>query len=124
MKKIGFIIAAFLSSSFAFAQTAQFGIRAGANLANITSNQGTSSTARVGFHAGLLAHIHVAPSIAIQPEAVYSSQGFKYVYDAGGRYNGEHSVELDYVNIPILFQYMPGSGFRLETGPQLGILTR
>jgi hypothetical protein len=29
---------------------------------------------------------------------------------------------LSYLNIPVLFQYMTGTGFRLETGPQLGFM--
>lgn len=123
MKKIGLSLSVLmLTSSVLFAQVPQFGIKGGVNVSNLTNNQGTQTSSRVGFHVGALAHIHVAPSIAIQPEAVYSSQGFKYIYDAPGTYNGEHSVALDYINIPVLFQYMIGTGFRLETGPQLGIL--
>jgi len=31
-------------------------------------------------------------------------------------------MRLLYLNMPMLAQYMTGSGFRLETGPQLGFL--
>jgi hypothetical protein len=32
------------------------------------------------------------------------------------------ALRLNYINVPVL-QYMFGDGFRLQTGPQLGILT-
>jgi hypothetical protein len=44
---------------------------------------------------------------------VYSTQGAEYN-------NGK--LKLNYINVPVLGQYMFGSGFRLQTGPQLGIL--
>jgi hypothetical protein len=44
----------------------------------------------------------------------YSAQGAKF---------GGATSKIDYVNIPLLFQYMFANGLRLETGPQLGIRT-
>ena len=69
--------------------------------------------ARIGFHGGLLIHVPVKPKLAIQPEIVYSQQGAEFT-------NGKQ--KLDYVNIPFLFQYLFSNGFRLQTGPQIGIL--
>ena len=34
----------------------------------------------------------------------------------------ETKLELGYINVPILFQYMTGSGFRFQGGPQIGFL--
>src|SRR4029077_5243598 len=31
--------------------------------------------------------------------------------------------KLNYINVPVLGQYMFADGFRLQTGPQVGILT-
>jgi hypothetical protein len=31
-------------------------------------------------------------------------------------------VELGYINVPVLVQYMFGNGFRVEAGPQVGFL--
>jgi hypothetical protein len=70
-----------------------------------------------GFNAGLLGHIHLAPQLALQPEIVYSAQGTKYT-----ALNQEHKINLGYVNVPVLFQYMFDNGFRLEAGPQVGFL--
>jgi hypothetical protein len=94
--------------------TVQFGIKAGVNLAKLTNSGPEVFDYRTGFHAGALAHIHITPSFAIQPELVYSLQGAKF---SGG------TDQFDYLNIPVLFQFLFGDGFRLQTGPQLGILT-
>jgi hypothetical protein len=122
MKKIGLILSALFAIVVVNAQIPQFGIKGGVNVSNVNSNEGTATSSRLGFHVGALAHIHLGSSFAIQPEAMYSSQGFKYVENDPGPYKGEHSVALDYVNVPVLLQYMIGTGFRLETGPQLGVL--
>ncbi len=34
----------------------------------------------------------------------------------------ETTFKLDYINIPLMLQYMFSNGFRLEAGPQLGFL--
>ena len=95
------------------AQRTRFGLKAGVNLANYNDAANTSG-ARTGFHVGGLAHIHINRSLAFQPELVYSTQGAEFV-------GGKHKI--DYINIPLLLQYMFRSGFRLETGPQVGFLT-
>ena len=96
-----------------------FGIKAGLNFANIsTSGDVTDYDIRTSFNAGVFAHIHFAAHWAVQPELYYSGQGGKY--DNGATNKG--STELNYLNVPIILQYMFGNGFRLETGPQLGFL--
>lgn len=112
MKKISLFAAALAVCAIAAAQKPVFGIKAGLNLANLTNTNGSF---RAGLHAGGLMHAHFTPAFSIQPEIMYSMQGAKYDNDA--RYT------LGYVNIPVLLQYNFGDGFRLQGGPQLGILT-
>jgi hypothetical protein len=116
MKKIALLVAApfLILTASAQRSSVNFGIKAGANIANFNDGNGTTG-ARTGFHGGLLAHIHTShSSLAVQPELVYSAQGAKF---STGTY------KVDYLNIPVLLQYMFSGGFRLETGPQLGVLT-
>jgi Outer membrane protein beta-barrel domain len=40
----------------------------------------------------------------------------------GGK-SGDNKLNLNYINIPLLAQYMTLDGFRFETGPQIGFLT-
>jgi hypothetical protein len=115
MKKI--ILSAFvlLLLNVAFAQPGvHFGIKGGVNFADLKDENNSNTDAKTGFNAGALAHIHLTKSFAIQPEVVYSAQGAEYA-------NGK--LKLNYINIPVLAQYMFANGFRLQTGPQLGILT-
>ncbi len=85
------------------------GIKGGLNVYNIHNDNNTEYDSKTGFHFGLLGHIHGDRHLAIQPEIVYSTQGTK-------------NYSLDYINVPVLFQYMFDNGFRLQAGPQVGFL--
>lgn len=115
MKKTAFVFLGILVSALCFAQRSHtsFGLKAGVNIADF-NDAARSTDPRIGFHVGGLAHIHLDPNWALQPELTYSAQGAKF---GGGTY------KVDYVNIPLLFQYMFANGLRLETGPQIGIRT-
>jgi len=89
------------------------GIKGGVNVYNVHNNNDTKYDSKAGFHFGLLGHIHFDSNFAIQPEIVYSAQGAK---------NGDTKYNLDYLNVPVLFQYMFDNGFRIQAGPQLGLL--
>ena len=90
------------------------GIKGGVNVYNVHNDNNTKYDQRTGYHFGLLGHIHFDSQFAIQPEIVYSAQGAKiWEYT---KYN------LDYINVPVLFQYMFDNGFRLQAGPQVGFL--
>jgi hypothetical protein len=115
MKKSVLVSVAILCSTFFLhAQHTQFGIKAGWNLASAEVEEGDDYDSKSGFHAGALAHIHVSTHFAVQPEIYYSTQGGE---------QGDFKLKLNYINIPVLGQYMFSNGFRLQTGPQLGIRT-
>jgi hypothetical protein len=113
MKKISLIALAICATTMVFAQRTSFGLKAGLNYSTLTNQD-----YKVGYHLGALAHIHMSPTWAMQPELVYSNQGGEYTLSNGQK----HKLNLNYVNIPVLFQYMVGTGLRLETGPQVGFL--
>jgi hypothetical protein len=118
MKKIFvFVIASFAAIHLFAQERPVFGIKAGLNLAKTTNSNGGSRDFKAGLHAGVLAHIHLSHQFALQPELLYSGQGAKYTIS-----DGEHNLNLNYVNIPVMLQFMFDNGFRLQTGPQLGFL--
>ncbi|MDQ3277700.1 MAG: PorT family protein, partial [Bacteroidota bacterium] len=82
----------------------QFGLKAGANLATLTNNANMDVDHRTGFHAGALAHIHLGSSFALQPEVMFSAQGAEYT--------NNRRDKINYVNVPVLGQYMIGKGLR------------
>jgi hypothetical protein len=111
MKIILVIILLLSLSAVSKAQDTHFGLKAGLNISSLDVKQGVDWDAKAGFHFGGLAHVHLTPHFAVQPEIVFSQQG--------GEYNSD-KWKINYLNIPVLLQYMTGSGFRLQTGPQLG----
>jgi hypothetical protein len=118
MKKICLLIIGITSAIISFSQGAKFGLKAGVNIATIKWEDGADGDARIGLHAGGLAHIHLTPQWALQPEVYYSAEGGKMTVSS----NEEVTWKNDYINIPLLLQYNFDNGFRLQAGPQLGLL--
>jgi len=94
-----------------------FGVKGGLNYYNIYNDLNTNYDPRIGYHVGIFGHIHFNNYFSFQPEVVYSTQGAKYKFNSvDTRYN------LNYINVPVLFQYMFDNGFRIQAGPQVGLL--
>ncbi len=98
-----------------YSQTPVLGIKAGANVSNLRVKSNNTDY-KAGVNLGLLAHIHLSKDWALQPEVMYSQQGGKSTN------NNKLTTNLDYINVPLLAQYMFSNGFRLEAGPQIGFL--
>ena len=111
MKKILLTAAAVVASCFANAQDAKFGAKAGLNFSSIAGFEGAKN--QVGFHIGGYATISVSDKFAVQPELLYSAQGAKF---EGG------SLNLSYINIPVMAKFNVADKFNLEVGPQIGLL--
>jgi hypothetical protein len=111
------IIAILIMTGTAGAQHSHIGIKAGLNITNVHHDNNIVYDYKAGLHAGMLAHIHLAKHFAIQPEVVFSMQGARYDF-----FNTTTQYNLNYVNVPVLFQFMFGHGFRLQAGPQAGFL--
>ncbi|MBI3883318.1 MAG: PorT family protein [Sphingobacteriales bacterium] len=126
MKKILFITALAFGCYSANAQKktspVNFGLKGGLNVSNLTTNgSGFDYQFKPSFHAGGLLHIHLGDKyhrFALQPELLFSRQGASFNDITNTKYN----VALNYIAVPVLFQYMFGNGFRLETGPQVSAM--
>ena len=107
----------FIVTGVASAQNTNLGIKGGLNAYTINDDDNSNTEYILGFHVGLLGHFHLNDQFALQPEVVFSTQGAQYKV-AGT----DFKQELSYINIPVLLQYMFNNGFRIQAGPQLGIL--
>jgi hypothetical protein len=119
MKKALFVCAMSLSALFINAQKRshlEVGLKGGLNIASLIQKN-TDYKSRLSFNAGGFANLRLAEHLAIQPELLYTSQGAKNTF-----LNQEFETRLGYFAVPVLFQYITNSGFRLETGPQFGVL--
>ena len=126
MKKIIAIVFIALLGTTGVKAQASFGIKGGVNFASIAGNVNSAVRYRTGFNVGVVTEIETSPVTSVQPEILYSSQGF---YFRGGRVGGidgdyfePDTFKLDYLNIPLVFKYYINEGFSIESGPQLGFL--
>lgn len=118
MKKTIIIITTFFTAYTLKAQNVHFGIKAGMNASSLNSSSSNSDMqTKIGFNAGILAHIHTEnPRWSLQPEIYFSDEGAK------SKSNSDAKLNIGFLNIPILAQYMFENGFRIEGGPQVGFL--
>jgi hypothetical protein len=100
-------------------ESVTFGAKAGATFSGDGVNAFNDPNARISFNLGLLTEIPLTNKFSIQPEVLYSVQG----YDIAVRNNaGEIEYQLDYINIPVLAKFYVIDGLALEAGPQVGFL--
>jgi opacity protein-like surface antigen len=114
MKKVVLTAAAVFAFGFANAQDVKFGVKGGLNVATLTGDVDDASS-KVGFHVGGFAEIKVSDKFAVQPELLFSTQGAKS--------DGDGTLNLSYVNIPVMAKFYVADAFSLEAGPQIGFLT-
>lgn len=95
------------------AQTTQFGIKGGLNIANLIGDVNDNVKGRTSFHGGIVAEFSISDMFSIQPELLYSSQGYTF---------GNVTGTSDYINIPVMGKFYPIEGLSIEMGPQLGFL--
>jgi len=115
MKKVfGFL--AIATISMVHAQS--FGVKGGANISTISKERSWDDTnAKLGYYVGLYVHAPVNSIFSIQPEVLYNNVGVKY--DNGKR---SHTLGLDYISAPIMFQFELIPKFYVEAGPQFSFL--
>jgi hypothetical protein len=96
-----------------------FGAKAGVNFASFTGDIDGENVddweGRTGLNFGGVVNIPISDVFAVQPEVIFSQQGFteSYMgYDVTGRF--------DYLNIPVLADFTVAEGFSLQAGPQVG----
>lgn len=99
-----------------------FGAKGGVNFSTFSGdgvNAWNDPKGRTSFHLGLVAEIPMSPRFSIQPEVLYSGQG----YDIASRENANDvEYQLDYINVPVIAKIYVFEGLALEAGPQVGFL--
>ena len=100
-----------LFTTKSFSQGVDLGIKVGANFATLTELPNVDT--RTGLNFGAFFTIKFNDKIAIQGDVLYSQQGAEFDLD---------KVDLDYVNVPIVFKYYLVKRLNLHVGPQFGFL--
>jgi hypothetical protein len=123
MKKIILSAMFIFFSVTAFSQllpSFQFGVKGGANLSKLSTDNTFSSDNRAGYYAGVWARIGAA-GIHFQPELYLSGKNSTLVNTAGI----ENKVKFTSLDVPLLIGTKIGAagvGLRLNTGPVVSFI--
>ena len=102
-----------VSASAAFSQ-ASFGVKGGLNLSNVTNSD---ADMKMGYYGGLFGEYQVNDFFGVAGELLYSNQGTK------GKEEGvDITINMNYLNIPVLAKLYIAEGLSLDVGPQFGLL--
>ncbi|MBF01699.1 MAG: hypothetical protein CMP76_00220 [Flavobacterium sp.] len=125
MKKVLFACFAFVMTQVILAQNGDsenFGIKGGLNYSTVTKgdfNEGADP--RTSYYIGFFGEVPLIKKVlSLQPEIIYSRQGFENNYTTllGENYTQEYRI--DYINVPVLAKIHIGKVFSVEAGPQFG----
>ena len=92
------------------------GIKGGYTLAAVSFDGDGETGQRHGFHVGVYGESFLSDSFSIQPELMYSQQGYEITNG-----NGTFTQKLNYINLPVMLKAYPAKNFFLEAGPQIGL---
>jgi hypothetical protein len=121
MKKVILVAVIAIFSLVGVNAQTSFGAKAGLNSATLIGDvDGNKSL--IGFNAGVFAEIPLADSFYLQPELLYSTQGTEDYRYLSNSIPLVDKLNLDYINLPIMFKYDVANRFYLEAGPQVGFL--
>ena len=119
MKKIMMIAALMVATLSASAQNEVGQVtlqpKVGINIASMTGDTWADKKAKVGLVAGVEAEYGISEKFGLAFGALYSMEGCK-LKTAG--MDKSLSVNLDYINIPILAQFYAAKGFAIKAGIQ------
>lgn len=112
MKRLLFLIVLVTGNYIATAQEGRYGIRAGVNFSSIDSDDIDEDLedGRIGITVGFVAEYMFSDTFSIQPELQYASQG-----------NDDEVLQVDYLQLPVLFKYNFSEAVHMFLGPQPGL---
>jgi hypothetical protein len=113
------------------AQETRFGIKGGLNYSSIVGDLTQGLKFRFSGHGGVFLEIDFSEKFKLQPELMYSSQGFQFSTDLAAIQNGgavgddndfRTNVQLNFITVPILGKFALNDKLDVEFGPQFGFL--
>lgn len=112
-------------------QETHLGVKGGFNYSSIVGDLTDGLKFRFSGHGGVFLEIDFYGNFKLQPEVLYSSQGFQYSTDlAAIQTNGSvgeendfrTNVQLNYITVPILGKFVLNERIDIVFGPQFGFL--
>jgi hypothetical protein len=115
MKKSHLLILLVTFISINLSAQTYFGFKVGANFANFVGDV-ENNAIKPSFHVGGVAEIQITDVFSVQPEILFSMQGYQDKDDSLIKYN------YHYVNVPLMVKYFVGENVSIDAGPQVGLL--
>jgi hypothetical protein len=97
--------------------SAQIGIKAGLNFANVTKTSSINNDSRTGFHAGLFLATSNKSILSSRTEIIFSRQGYDYKTNMN-----TGNVNLDYIMVPQFMAINITKYFQIQVGAQVAYL--
>lgn len=112
MKKYLLLAVVLFSFTQLFSQDTRFGVRGGLNLSNFFADEPDDTNLRTGFNVGITTKTAlIEDMIFLQAELGYSGKGSKVEGDLG-----ELSLDLGYIDLPLLASISFANTLNLEGG--------
>lgn len=92
------------------------GIKGGYSLSSVQFEGNDETAQRHSFHVGVYGESFISNSFSVQPELLYSQQGYVITNSSGTL-----TQKLNYINLPVMLKAYPSRNFFLEVGPQIGL---
>lgn len=112
-------------------QETHIGIKGGLNYSSVVGDLTDGLKFRLSGHGGLFLEIDFSEKFKLQPELLYSSQGFQFSTDLAAIQNGgstgaendfRTNVQFNFITIPIVGKFALNDRLDIEFGPQFGFL--
>jgi Outer membrane protein beta-barrel domain len=97
--------------------SAQLGIKAGLNFANVSNASTINNSSRTGFHAGIFLAPPSMGVLSSRTELIFSRQGYNYKTNTN-----TGNINLDYIILPQYMAINITKFFQLQLGGQMAIL--
>jgi Outer membrane protein beta-barrel domain len=99
----------------------KFGIKLGANFANLNTKNTISNSNIVGVNSGILLQIPISKKINIQPEVCFMGNGAVLTFN-NSEIIGAVKYGLSYLQVPVLIDYTLHKFIHLHAGPYVSYL--
>ena len=110
------ILLASIHSLYAQKEGIRFGVQVGVNASDVFNED--IDAIKTGYTASAILEIPlISQKLSIQPEVTFST-----IKNAVTTTDEQTNINLNYVNIPIVFKYYPFKAISLQAGTQLGKL--
>lgn len=109
----------------------RFGLEGGINMAKFNDNNYTydlNTNTKTGFHFGAFVNIPLAGALRFQPGIMYNTYGSKLSIRGNFPDNVPTATaenaeqDLQYISLPLMFQFISRTGLLVELGPQVSFL--